>query len=62
MPFKEGIAMEEDVYKQLNQQIQKEKEGGLLNRLDELELKADEINKNRMSAKEKGIKLKDSSL
>ncbi|MEC3942720.1 hypothetical protein [Enterococcus mundtii] len=54
--------MEEDVYKQLNQQIQKEKEEGLLNRLDELELKADEINKNRMSAKEKGIKLKDSSL
>lgn len=62
MPFEEGIAMEEDVYKQLNQQIQKEKEEGLLNRLDELELKADEINKNRMSAKEKGIKLKDSSL
>ncbi|EPF4499509.1 hypothetical protein ACTRHB_002758 [Enterococcus faecium] len=54
--------MEEDIYKQLTQQIQKEKEKGLLDYLDELELKADEINKNRMSAKEKGIKLKDSSL
>ncbi|KWZ14641.1 hypothetical protein AS264_11960 [Enterococcus faecium] len=54
--------MEKDIYKQLTKQIKKEKEKGLLDHLDELELKADEINKNRMSAKEKGIKLKDSSL